>query len=78
MSFLKKKIKEKTSAERADDRLANGDFKMVSPAEALWTRFVEGREASIKSLNESLVIETALLELGKQKLEEGKTHADST
>ena len=41
-----------------------------TPEEEIWERFREARESSIKSLNESLVIEKEMLKLANKKLQE--------
>jgi len=41
----------------------------VPKEEAIWTKVKEAREASIKSLEESLIIEREVLKLAKKKLQ---------
>lgn len=48
------------------------DVKIVSQEEALWTRVKDAREATIKGLEESMIIEKAFLMLAIQKIEESK------
>ena len=45
-----------------------------NPEEALWTRVKEAREATIKGLEESLIIEREFLKTAEIKLLNLKTH----
>ena len=43
-----------------------------NPIEALWTRVTEATEARIKELENTLIVEKAVVEMGKKKLKEAQ------
>ena len=48
----------------------NLGIKIVSQEEALWTKVRDGRIAAIKQLEESLIIEKAVLEMCEAKIKQ--------
>jgi hypothetical protein len=44
----------------------------LSPELTMWDKVISAREHTIKSLEESLIIEKAILEMAKEKLEDAK------
>lgn len=52
--------------------LKESDVKFGSPEEALWTKVKEEAEMLIINHEQSLIIQKAMLELAKKKIEEEK------
>jgi len=53
-------------------QITEKDFKIVSPEEALWTTVRDSTKQRVKGLEESIVIEKALLELAETKILEAQ------
>lgn len=59
--------------ERIKDEEGNDLVVVGTPEEELWTKVKEGREQSIKALEESLIIEREFLKAAIKKLEDADT-----
>ena len=50
----------------------DAEIEVMTPLEALWTKIKESSEGRIESMEEALIVEKAMVEMAKVKIEESK------